>query len=446
MCGIGGFSFSENAEHVNAKRVARAMLLDIEVRGRDATGFAFMDPTGAFQIHKAPLTATDFVRRRLCIPRNARTAILHTRAATQGSELVNDNNHPIPQGHLVGVHNGIIWNDHTLWGDLVGADRRRAEVDSEVIFAGLAFGKQDSGADVLDVLKTIEGPAAVAWLDQEHPDRLMLARAATNPLIIGQTADGSLLFASREEAVIAGAEAAGLTLTHIRETDEGNLLTVEHGYVDEVRTFEPARRVYSYSTRYFGYSHAWDDEDFEWEEWKRNNSDLVVSSAHSAADAARTFIESMDDDGRIVGADEAVAEFIDRSMFDFANPVPARNDLDEYLRVYIDREVDIDQWFQNFKGTAEGLDAATKHMKAFVRPGDKVTTKLQGTWVEGEIVALPNSFPGGKFILRVAVNKTTPNGQPRSVETVLVERQSWEFNDLRRQPNKPELVQSTALN
>src|SRR5258708_7551026 len=107
MCGIAGASLSPNAQ-VNARRIAKAMLLSIESRGRDATGFAFRDVNGEFQIHKADIDATLFVKHRLCLPRNTRTWISHTRFATQGEPTFNENNHPILAGSVVGVHNGHV--------------------------------------------------------------------------------------------------------------------------------------------------------------------------------------------------------------------------------------------------------------------------------------------------------------------------------------------------
>ena len=60
------------------------------------------------------------------LPRDARTVILHTRFATQGSTSDNRNNHPVisPEGNIALVHNGVISNDHLLRGDL-GLTRNR---------------------------------------------------------------------------------------------------------------------------------------------------------------------------------------------------------------------------------------------------------------------------------------------------------------------------------
>ena len=52
------------------------------------------------------------------VPRSLSIVMGHTRMATQGSELVNTNNHPFPgvagQTHFSLAHNGILTNDKTL--------------------------------------------------------------------------------------------------------------------------------------------------------------------------------------------------------------------------------------------------------------------------------------------------------------------------------------------
>lgn len=191
------------------------------------------------QVHKQDLTASDFVKRRLCLPKRSDLCILHTRTPTKGAPEFNVNNHPIATGRIVGVHNGWLTNDHSLWDGLVDGARRIGEVDSEVIFALLAHGKEDSGITTIDALEAVRGNVAVAWFDNQEPDTLYLARGHGSPLIIGQTERGSLIFASTDEAVFNAAAEAGLELTHLRELEEGRLLTVDHGDITNVQTFTP---------------------------------------------------------------------------------------------------------------------------------------------------------------------------------------------------------------
>lgn len=285
MCGIAGASLSPK-DQVNAKRIAKAMLLEIEHRGRDATGFAFRDSNGQFQVHKRDIDATQFVKRNLCLPKDSRTFIMHTRFATQGDPMFNENNHPILTAGIVGVHNGHVSNDWELFRDIDDAlaltrpdSIRIGEVDSEAVFALLGYLDYD-GDKAPKLLEKVRGGAAVAWMNAaDESDALYLARLNSSPLIIGETDSGSLLFASTQEAVEAGANVAGLTLKMIRDIPEGTYMRVLDGEYVDVRMFEPAK-WYSSTYNYIGKSPTkgitdrfssrginkdWDDaDDFDW--------------------------------------------------------------------------------------------------------------------------------------------------------------------------------------
>lgn len=283
MCGIAGASLSPK-DQVNAKRIAKAMLLEIEHRGRDATGFAFRDSNGQFQVHKRDIDATQFVKRNLCLPKASRTFIMHTRFATQGDPIFNENNHPILTAGIVGVHNGHVSNDWELFRDIDDAlevkhpdSIRIGEVDSEAVFALLGY--LDYDGDAPKLLEQVRGGAAIAWMNEaDESDALYLARLNSSPLIIGETDSGSLLFASTQEAVEAGANVAGLTLKMIRDIPEGTYMRVLDGTYVDVRMFEPAKYLsYSnyttmgttrgitdrFSSR--GINKDWDEaDDFDW--------------------------------------------------------------------------------------------------------------------------------------------------------------------------------------
>lgn len=272
MCGVAGYSLSPNVR-INSKRITREMLLAIEHRGRDATGFAFRDSTGAHQIHKADMAASYFVKRRLCVPKNQRTVIMHTRWATQGAPERNVNNHPVAAGTVVGVHNGHISNDDALFRAIervVGYNVRVGEVDSEAAFAVLGY----IDAPVTDSLEEISGGATLAWLDSADPDEtLHLARLQSSPLVIAKTTDGSLFFASTEEAVFRGVHAAGLWIEQMLDVSEGQYFTVQSGLVTKVESFQPLR-YYSSASSYTGMGSTyianrggshWEAEEYEWQ-------------------------------------------------------------------------------------------------------------------------------------------------------------------------------------
>lgn len=226
MCGIAGFSLT-GKEKIDPRPLAEALLLEIQSRGRDATGMAWTDRKASrIRVRKGAMPAGRFVAKSLkALPAQTTTAVLHTRYATQGSPQDNGNNHPILRDPIVGVHNGHIVNDGDLFAQL--REQRLAEVDSEAAFALLA-GTTDRPEEVLGRL---EGRAALAWLDRRNADRLHLARVTGSPLAVAQTKGGSLIFASTRMNLQAALLRAGIKAAWQDELDEGTYLTAQFGRV-----------------------------------------------------------------------------------------------------------------------------------------------------------------------------------------------------------------------
>ena len=173
MCGIAGFCLSRE-EHVNAKKLSMSLLNQIVARGEDATGASWVQSDKASKkatiaVSKAPVPAYNFEQYLSQMPTGVRRAILHTRWATKGTPENNLNNHPIVSGKIVGVHNGVIGNDDNVFRYLKEA--RQAQVDSEAIFALLNRTKYSPS----DVLKSLSGRVAIAWLDARDKRDLHLA-------------------------------------------------------------------------------------------------------------------------------------------------------------------------------------------------------------------------------------------------------------------------------
>ena len=236
MCGIAGFCFNKEQHLANATDVAGALLLDIEHRGYHATGSAWRDTDeGKFKLLKKNISASKFIPATgddLCA--GARSAILHTRWATQGSPTNNDNNHPITRGRVALTHNGHIANDDDLFKRLNVT--RKAQVDSEAVTALIAFTADNYHPT--EVLGEIEGTAALAWFDiTDTTNTLHLARVNSSPLWIGQTHGGSLLYASTQEAIRNGAWFMYDDLAWEHSAEEGEYFRVVDGVVAEYERF-----------------------------------------------------------------------------------------------------------------------------------------------------------------------------------------------------------------
>jgi len=234
MCGIAGFCLSRE-EHVNAKKLSMSLLNQIVARGEDATGASWVQSDKASKkatiaVSKAPVPAYNFEQYLSQMPTGVRRAILHTRWATKGTPENNLNNHPIVSGKIVGVHNGVIGNDDNVFRYLKEA--RQAQVDSEAIFALLNRTKYSPS----DVLKSLSGRVAIAWLDARDKRDLHLARVEGSPLAIGQTEKGSLVFASTMPLLVNACEDSKLHLTWAEEIEPLTYMRVRDGEIVELES------------------------------------------------------------------------------------------------------------------------------------------------------------------------------------------------------------------
>lgn len=219
----------------------------MEFRGHDATGFVTVSPNGYVQVRKDPLCATDFLTKRRGIGAASVLTLIHTRAWTQGSPNDPNNNHPIVSGNVVGIHNGMIDNDDTLYRENPTWNRFGA-VDSEVIFTAL-----DHYDDERKALEQIEGWMAIAWIDVRDPKTLRLATGNASPLNIAVTPNGSMFFASTMHALT---ELVRLDLIDhwewATDVDEGKIMHYAPGMGSiAIEEWEPPQRR-SWSAGSFG--------------------------------------------------------------------------------------------------------------------------------------------------------------------------------------------------
>ena len=156
------------------------MLLGIENRGTDATGFVASTFDAETILDKKDIQASDFVKSRKRLPKGTQTVLLHTRFATQGPPEVWANNHPVFSGSVFTVHNGTIRNDTTLFKkydlDRVGT------VDSEIIPALLyKYGFEEADKAFAEMT----GGFATASIDPiRYPGQVVLAANGNWPLVL----------------------------------------------------------------------------------------------------------------------------------------------------------------------------------------------------------------------------------------------------------------------
>lgn len=204
MCGIAGFMVSPaDRGRLDTRAMTASLAYDMMSRGKDATGVATVDFKGRWKVRKKDVAADVFLAGKQGIGTNCQSALIHTRAATQGRPENPLNNHPIVHGSIVGIHNGIVYNDDDLFKHF--GWERNAQVDSEAIFAAINHLELD------EALKNIDAGWAVAWFDADNdPRKLWLARGFSSPLYYALTVSGSIVFASTEKAVEEAFEWGGV--------------------------------------------------------------------------------------------------------------------------------------------------------------------------------------------------------------------------------------------
>jgi glucosamine 6-phosphate synthetase-like amidotransferase/phosphosugar isomerase protein len=233
LCGIAGYSLAASSG-VERTLAAQALLAGIAERGADAVGYAYRRGAGPVTIHKQRSGASALLEQ-VRVPTGTTEALIHVRDYTKGHPRIEANNHPIRHGAVVGVHNGIIFNDDELM-EKHGFDRAEPEmtVDSEAIFA-LAEAHEGRSA----ALEQLRGSMATAWIDERREGTLFLARGVGRPLWLGTGREETLL-ASTKAALEVAERYLGLRLRK-RELAEGTLAVVGSGQVLETTRFRPDR-------------------------------------------------------------------------------------------------------------------------------------------------------------------------------------------------------------
>ena len=233
MCGIAGYSLSASSD-VERTLAAQALLAGIAERGADAVGYAYVTPGGRVAIHKQRSGASALLEQ-VVLPESVNEVLVHVRDYTKGHPRIEANNHPIRHGTVVGVHNGIIFNDDELMASH-GFDRAEPQmtVDSEAIFA---LAELSGGA--AEALGELRGSMATAWLDERRPGTIFLARGVGRPLWVG-TGREETFFASTKAALEVVERFLQLKLRK-RELAEGTLVVAAEGSVLERKRFKPDR-------------------------------------------------------------------------------------------------------------------------------------------------------------------------------------------------------------
>jgi glucosamine--fructose-6-phosphate aminotransferase (isomerizing) len=196
MCGIVGFTGRQPCADILVESLKR-----LEYRGYDSAGIAFFEDN---QIHTikakgkineglVPLIErTKSDEKALNIERPA-CGIGHTRWATHG-EPSDINSHPIGNGRVCIVHNGIIENYREIKEFLIGAGYCfESETDTETVVKLLDYYYDGDPVDaIIKTTAEIKGAYALGILFRGFPDTIYAVKKES-PLIVGKNENGNFI-------------------------------------------------------------------------------------------------------------------------------------------------------------------------------------------------------------------------------------------------------------
>lgn len=189
MCGIVGYIGYRDAYPILVKGLHR-----LEYRGYDSAGVALITDDGSMNVYKAKGKVSNLEEQTASKNTTGHLGIAHTRWATHGEpSTLNAHPHVSQNGRLSLVHNGIIENYSSLKTFLSGKGFTfKSSTDTEVLVQLIQFIQDEYGKDlegaVVSALRRVTGAYAIAVLDRDNPDKIVVARKSS-PLVIGIGAD-----------------------------------------------------------------------------------------------------------------------------------------------------------------------------------------------------------------------------------------------------------------
>lgn len=185
MCGIVGYIGYRDAYPILIKGLHR-----LEYRGYDSAGVALLAGDHKMNIYKSKGKVSNLEESAASKDISGHIGIAHTRWATHGEpSTLNAHPHVSQNGRLALVHNGIIENYSNLKTFLEGKGFTfKSSTDTEVLVQLIQFIQDEYGKDlegaVVSALRRVTGAYAIAVVDQENPDKIVVARKSS-PLVVG---------------------------------------------------------------------------------------------------------------------------------------------------------------------------------------------------------------------------------------------------------------------
>lgn len=185
MCGIVGYIGYRDAYPVLIKGLHR-----LEYRGYDSAGVVLLTDDDKMNVYKEKGKVSNLEALAATKDTSGHIGIAHTRWATHGEpSMVNAHPHVSQNGKLALVHNGIIENYASLKTFLEEKGYTfKSSTDTEVLVQLIEFIQDEYHKNLREAvsaaLRRVTGAYAIAVLDTDSPDRIVVARKSS-PLVVG---------------------------------------------------------------------------------------------------------------------------------------------------------------------------------------------------------------------------------------------------------------------
>lgn len=197
MCGIVGYIGAKECTAILVNSLKK-----LEYRGYDSAGIAIFEDDRIKTVKAKGKIDEGLIKRLAEEPHFTATAgIGHTRWATHG-EPSDINSHPIGNGRVSIVHNGIIENYRKIKEFLTDKGYGfESQTDTEAVAKLLDYNYNGDPIDtIIKTIADIEGAYALGIMFREHKNRLFATRKES-PLIIGK-GNGEMFIASDVTAIL----------------------------------------------------------------------------------------------------------------------------------------------------------------------------------------------------------------------------------------------------
>ena len=250
--------------NLQALTLLKVLSKECEIRGTDATGFAF-NTRERLTIYKRPLAAH---KLRLRLKDDANIIMGHTRMATQGNKSDNRNNHPFPgkvdDMEFALAHNGVLQNDFKLRAEM-SLPSTPIETDSYIAVQLLEnYGTLNSNS-IAKMAEKVLGSFVFTILDDQNN---MYFVKGDNPLALYHYESyGFYVYASTKEILDRALTKLGLLAlphTEIRATCGDVIKINSKGYLTCVQFDTTNLNAWDY--KYFMSRRYWSEDEDEKQE------------------------------------------------------------------------------------------------------------------------------------------------------------------------------------